>query len=106
MSQLKAKYMDLFKMQFNLLEKKMNGSASSPAFETRKAAFNKILETGLPSRKDEEYKYTPLARQLEKQMAGFTENPETTINIVKGIRSFMKSEGIKSIKEITGALQC
>jgi dihydroorotate dehydrogenase (NAD+) catalytic subunit len=32
-------------------------------------------------------------------------NPATTVNIVKGIRSFMRSEGIKSIKDITGAVQ-
>jgi len=33
-------------------------------------------------------------------------NPNATINIINGIRTFMNTEGIKSINEIKGAVQC
>ena len=33
-------------------------------------------------------------------------NPEATVNIIKGIKSFMLSEGIKSIKDLRGSVKC
>ncbi|MEN8248957.1 MAG: Fe-S cluster assembly protein SufD [Bacteroidota bacterium] len=80
MSQVESNIMDVLKQQFSLLEKKMNGSASSSDFKSRETAFNNILESGLPGRKNEEYRYTPLSRLLEKEMADFDKNPTTSVN--------------------------
>ncbi|HDH05138.1 MAG TPA: dihydroorotate dehydrogenase, partial [Nitrospirae bacterium] len=33
-------------------------------------------------------------------------NPEATVNIIKGIKSFMLSEGIESIKDFRGSVKC
>jgi dihydroorotate dehydrogenase (NAD+) catalytic subunit len=33
-------------------------------------------------------------------------NPEATMDVLKGIKSFMSSEGIASVKELTGAIRC
>lgn len=33
-------------------------------------------------------------------------NPRATLDILEGIRSFMKEEGIRSLKKLTGGLQC
>lgn len=80
MSQSKLKIIDVLHQQFDLLKKKMNGSASTSAFKLRKSALENVLSNGLPNRKSEEYKYTPLSRQLDKNMADFISNPSVSID--------------------------
>ena len=33
-------------------------------------------------------------------------NPKATMDILKGVKSYMSAEGIKSLRELTGAIQC
>ena len=60
--------------QFADLTTKMNGSATSASHEARKNAFQAVVDRGLPTRKNEEYKYTPLSSALEKNFAGYQED--------------------------------
>lgn len=67
--------LDVLQQQFNNLEAQMNGSTNSDAHLARKSAFDLYKEAGFPSRRDEEYKYTPLGKHLEKDFADFLANP-------------------------------
>ncbi len=68
--------MNVLQQQFDNLEGQMNGATNSQPHLARKTAFNVFKELGLPGRKDEEYRYTPLAKQLESDFAGYVNNPE------------------------------
>jgi Fe-S cluster assembly protein SufD len=68
--------LNVLQNQFSELEGQMNGATNSATHLSRKAAFDAFQKIGLPTRKDEEYKYTPLSRQLEKDFEGFVGNPE------------------------------
>jgi Fe-S cluster assembly protein SufD len=86
MSTRKSTIVDVFTRQFADLEKQLNGTAKSPAHLARKTAFDHFKALGLPGRKDEEYRYTPIARQLEQAFAGFKANPQvTTADIGKNL---------------------
>ena len=61
MSMQKSTILDVLQQQFAELERQMNGASNSAAHLARKTAFDSFREVGLPSRKNEEYKYTPLA---------------------------------------------
>ena len=76
MSNQKSTILDVLQQQFTELEGQMNGASNSAAHLARKTAFASFKEVGLPSRKNEEYKYTPLARQLDKHFESFIANPE------------------------------
>ena len=67
---------EVLQQQFTDLERQLNGTAGSAVHQARQQAFATFKETGLPTRKNEEYKYLPLARELEKAFAGFVGNPE------------------------------
>lgn len=67
---------------FKVLENSLNGTSKWPIHQIRKSALTVLKETGLPGLKHEEYKYTHLARALEKhfdfqhQSQPFVDNPE------------------------------
>lgn len=69
--------------QFADLTAKMNGSASSASHAARKNALDAVVNLGLPTRKHEEYKYTPISAALEKQFAGY-EASESEANKIDG----------------------
>lgn len=60
---------------FRTFEQAMNGESASKFHEVRKSAFEHLETNGFPVLKAEEYKFTPLAKTLEK---GFGENLITT----------------------------
>jgi len=76
MSDQNSTIIDVLQQQFVELEKQMNGATNTEAHMARKSAFGIFKEIGLPGRKDEEYRYTPLAKQLEKDFDGFVANPD------------------------------
>jgi len=76
MSEQNSTILNVLQQQFADLEAKMNGTTNSEAHLVRKSAFEAVKTNGLPSRKNEEYRYTPLAKQLEQEFADFTVNPE------------------------------
>lgn len=76
MSNQKSTILDVLQQQFAELEGQMNGATNSEAHLARKSAFESFKEVGLPSRKNEEYKYTPLAKQLDLHFESFIANPE------------------------------
>ena len=55
--------------------------------QPRKELLQKLAASGLPDRKHEEYRYTPVSRLLDKEFADFTTNPvtDTTTLPVAGI---------------------
>ena len=82
MSIQKSTILDVLQQQFAKLEKQMNGATNSAGHLARKSAFESFKEAGLPSRKNEEYKYTPLAKELDKHFESFVANPEGAEAIV------------------------
>ena len=76
MSTQKSTILDVLQHQFAELERQMNGATNSAAHLARKTAFGSFREIGLPSRKNEEYRYTPLAKQLDSHFESFIANPE------------------------------
>jgi len=68
--------LDVLQQQFTKLEGQMNGSTNTSGHLARKSAFKSFKEAGLPDRKNEEYKYTPLAKLLDKHFESFVANPE------------------------------
>lgn len=76
MSDQKSTILDVLQNQFAELERQMNGATNSAAHLARKSAFDSFKEVGLPSRKNEEYKYTPLSKELDKHFESFVANPE------------------------------
>lgn len=72
----KSTILDVLQHQFAELERQMNGATNSVAHLARKSAFDSFREIGLPSRKNEEYRYTPLAKQLDSHFESFIANPE------------------------------
>lgn len=73
---------------FKAFETSLNGSAQGPLHELRKEALQIFEQTGFPAAKNEEYKYTNIAKALEKQLAGQTGNQASTLD-AKGIESFL-----------------
>ncbi len=51
---------------FEILESNLNGTSKWPIHQIRKHALSILQETGLPGLKHEEYKYTHIAKALEK----------------------------------------
>ena len=66
---------EAFIQQFEAYEKQLNGERSGELHQQRRAAMEVLERVGLPGKKDEEYKYTPITRALEKQFADLTASP-------------------------------
>ncbi len=60
---------ELFTQQFEDYEKRLNGGRDEEAHQQRRAAMEVLERIGLPDKRDEEYRYTPITRALEKQFA-------------------------------------
>lgn len=76
MSDQKTTILEVLQQQFKELEGQMNGTTNSAGHLARKSAFASFKKIGLPNRRNEEYKYTPFASQLEKHFESFVANPE------------------------------
>lgn len=55
--------------QFELFEKDVNGKSLTDFHQTRKKAIKSFEDLGMPDRKTENYKYTPITRQLKKKFS-------------------------------------
>lgn len=53
---------------FESLEKTLNGEKGSSFHATRKKALSYVIDNGLPEKKDEEYKYTPISKIFVKEV--------------------------------------
>lgn len=62
-----------------LLQKPEDNSFSS----VREQASLLIKEKGLPDKKNEEYKYTPISRILEKSFANYTGNKQSQLDVLR-----------------------
>jgi len=76
--------------QFEEFEKSLNGQTGSVLHKTRKEAIKSFEKLGLPGRKHEEYKYTQLARNLDKHfdLSQLSEPQETEAEALEGIHLF------------------
>ena len=66
---------EAFIEQFEAYEKQLNGARSGELHQQRRAAMEVLERSGLPGKKDEDYKYTPITRALEKQFSDFSTMP-------------------------------
>ncbi|MGB3852581.1 MAG: Fe-S cluster assembly protein SufD [Tunicatimonas sp.] len=58
---------ETFAQQFAAYEQRLNGARDEETHQQRRAAMEVLERDGLPGKRDEEYKYTPITRALEKQ---------------------------------------
>jgi len=63
------KVLDALQDRFSAFEAGLNGHAQSDAHRIRKNAFDRLMKSGLPHAKDEEYKFTNLTKTLEKKVS-------------------------------------
>ncbi|MBK6264782.1 Fe-S cluster assembly protein SufD [Marivirga sp. S37H4] len=69
MSKLTKEQVDHFFIdQFQSFENKLNGESKKPLHQLRKAAITAFKENGLPAAKNEEYKYTNIAKAFAKHL--------------------------------------
>jgi len=88
--------MGAFERRFRQFESSLNGEKNSAFHQQRKAAMESLRKQGFPSIRNEEYKYTPLLRSLEK---AFPEWPDydssrkvkSNVNILPFIPKGMKA---------------
>ena len=60
-----------FEVYFGEFERSLNGESQTGWHKIRKKAFQKLVETGFPDRKHEEYRYTPMTQRIEKAFQVF-----------------------------------
>lgn len=53
-------------LRFDRFEKGLNGQSKQPIHQLRRSAYDVLLNDGLPGPKHEEYRYTPISKQLQK----------------------------------------
>jgi len=94
MNEQNSTILNVLQKQFKALEAQMNGKTNSAAHLARKSTFETVKTSGLPNRKNEEYRYTPLAKQLENEFSNFISNPAATII----------STSPKQLPELSGSL--
>jgi len=70
MSKLTKEQIDQFFIeQFESFEQQLNGEKSLPLHKTRKEALEQYKKSGFPAPKDEEYKYTNIAKAFASQIS-------------------------------------
>ncbi|ELR68968.1 Iron-sulfur cluster assembly protein SufD [Fulvivirga imtechensis AK7] len=69
-----------FTTNFEALEKRLNGASALPIHQVRKKAINAFQELGLPTARNEEYKYTDLKKALQKTFDFKAPSPQGKIN--------------------------
>ena len=62
---IKMDFKETLKNNFKEFESSLNGEKNSEIHKIRCKAFDFLLNNSLPNRQNEEYKYTPLAKELE-----------------------------------------
>ena len=63
------------KDSFKKFENQLNGSGKSSWHQLRKEALDTFTQKGFPKAKDEEYRYTPIGRKIEKALDFTNINP-------------------------------
>ncbi len=86
--------MNTIKDQFNIFEKQINGDSQSLWHALRKEALNHFNDKGFPGHKDEEYKYTHLAKAIEKKF-DFSELSVSEKKTVADNNAFTEQDVIK-----------
>ncbi len=64
-----AEFVEWCKSHFQLVESSMNGESEAPFHQTRREALARFADLGVPSTRDEEWKYTNLAPILKQDFA-------------------------------------
>ena len=59
----------LFQQQLDVFEQSLNGSKERPLHQFRRAAMKRLDTLSFPTRRDEEWKYTPITRLLKPSYA-------------------------------------
>jgi Fe-S cluster assembly protein SufD len=74
---------ELIKAQFSRFENSLNGNKNSSLHAVRREALALLNQNGLPSRKNEEYKYSFVSRLFERQLLDFKGNPAVDLEKVR-----------------------
>lgn len=69
-----------FTTNFKAFEESLNGASSSAVHQVRKEAITSFQEQGVPTARNEEYKYTDLRKALQKNFSFKTTSHEGQIN--------------------------
>lgn len=77
-----------FITKFTEFEASLNGSAQGPLHAKRKEAIELFQRLGFPAAKDEEYKYTNIAKALDKNIGQHTSSAPSNLD-ARGIEQFM-----------------
>lgn len=74
--------------KFKEFETSLNGSAQGPLHEKRKEALNLFEKAGFPPPRSEEYKYTNIAKALQKNIGDYTSSAPSSLD-ADAIRPFL-----------------
>ncbi len=91
-----------FAQQFETYEKQLNGERSGPLHQQRRAAMEVLERTGLPGKKNEEYKYTPITRALEKQFTDLSASPPPHEDIQEPLDRWLIKEDANVLVFVNG----
>lgn len=69
--------------QFDQFESQLNGEKKSAIHQSRRQAFDALTTVGLPEKKNEEYKYSYVAKLFEQQLEQYVENPSVNLEALK-----------------------
>ncbi|MEK6476702.1 Fe-S cluster assembly protein SufD [Catalinimonas sp. 4WD22] len=75
--------------QYSLSEKQISDKSLA---SLRQAAIDSFASNGLPAKKNEEYKYTPITRQLEKQFSSVDITPSPAPEISAELAKLIKEQ--------------
>ena len=85
---------EAFSTKFNTIEKSINGHGDTGWHQRRRAAFADFEKLGFPAKKNEEYRYTPITRALEREFQADTlaDNPVNEALVSELIQSVTPSD--------------
>lgn len=93
---------ELFTEQFKNYEQQVNGHRSSEVHQQRQAAMEVLTRVGLPGKRDEEYKYTPITRALEKQFVDIRSSSSENIAISDQLDQWLIAEEANILVFVNG----
>lgn len=93
---------EIFAHQFALYEKQLNGERAEESHQQRRAAMEVLERIGLPGKRDEEYKYTPITRALEKQFADLATAPTPVSNFANAFTKWRVAEQANVLMFVNG----
>ena len=93
---------ETFSQQFATYEQQLNGQRDGKVHRQRQAAMEVLKRTGLPDKKNEEYKYTPITRALEKEFAEINPTPSAAGDLAEHLDRWLIQEEANVLVFVNG----